>query len=188
MGGGVLMSHGLEHPHPLATGVGGYMRSGGGGASGTVRVLAGRTGGVRKPSLSATDGWKGRSTPSRFCHICSRTAKKVALLACGNLASGACRKVVCEKCFAEYGWDWNRAAALAARGAWQCTHCRRACPRRAQCAIYRRTNERRREQQQQARARLQRMRTHGLENSPTSTLFSVPPATIAPRITPTGHE
>lgn len=43
-----------------------------------------------------------RTAPSRFCHICSRTAKKVGLVACANLVTGACRKVVCEKCFAEY--------------------------------------------------------------------------------------
>ena len=73
-----------------------------------VRVLnasAPQLGGVRKPNraplpsdppsrlssaVAVVAGWKGRSTPSRFCHICSRTAKKVELLACANLASGAC--------------------------------------------------------------------------------------------------
>ncbi len=137
------------------------------GATTTTTSTAPRHGGIRKPGVRATltpplmedigGGWKGRSTPSRFCHICSRTAKKVELLACANLASGACRKVVCEKCFAEYKWDWKTAEKN--RSSWQCTHCRRVCPRRAQCAIYRRTNERRREQQQAARARLQNNRT-----------------------------
>ena len=126
-----------------------------------------RVRGISNPGVRATltppitknsgGGWKGRSTPSRFCHICSRTAKKVELLACANLASGACRKVVCEKCFSEYNWDWKSAEKN--RSSWQCTHCRRVCPRRAQCAIYRRTNERRREQQQAARARLQNNRS-----------------------------
>lgn len=44
---------------------------------------------------------KSRSQPSRFCHICSRTSKKVGLVACANFSSGACRKVVCQKCFNE---------------------------------------------------------------------------------------
>lgn len=34
---------------------------------------------------------------------------------------------------------------------WVCTHCRNACPVRAQCAIYKRTNERRRDQHMQQR-------------------------------------
>lgn len=44
---------------------------------------------------------RARTQPSRFCHICSRTSKKVGLIACGNFATGACRKVVCQKCFNE---------------------------------------------------------------------------------------
>lgn len=43
---------------------------------------------------------KSRGLPSRFCHICSRTSKKVSLVPCGNFLTG-CRKVVCQKCFAE---------------------------------------------------------------------------------------
>lgn len=100
---------------------------------------------IRKPVRDVAN----RGTPSRFCHICSRTAKKVGLVACANLASGACRKVVCEKCFAEYKWDWELATHPASR--WECPHCRAMCPDRAQCAIYRRTNERRREQQHRVR-------------------------------------
>lgn len=92
---------------------------------------------------------RSRCQPSRFCHICSRTSKKVGLLACANFATGACRKVVCQKCFADHNWDWDAAFQMAAN--WICTHCRHQCPDRAQCAIYKRTNERRREQQQQQR-------------------------------------
>ena len=48
-----------------------------------------------------SDATKSRSQPSRFCHICSRTSSKVDQIACGNFATGACRKVVCQKCFEE---------------------------------------------------------------------------------------
>ena len=43
-----------------------------------------------------------RSQPSRFCHICSRTSKKVGLMPCANFETGMCRKVICQKCFNEY--------------------------------------------------------------------------------------
>lgn len=62
--------------------------------------------------------------PSRFCHICLRRAGRVTLLACGNALEGSCRKVVCEKCFESFGWDW--AAALKPNSMWTCTHCRQA--------------------------------------------------------------
>jgi hypothetical protein len=62
------------------------------------------------------------SQPSRFCHICLRRAERVALLSCGNSHSGTCRKVVCEKCFDVFGWNW--AAACAMKESWICTHCR----------------------------------------------------------------
>ena len=132
-----------------------------------------------------SDATKSRSQPSRFCHICSRTSSKVDQIACGNFATGACRKVVCQKCFEEYvyfiylfindvtfifnliitdlsicfflssyffirqNWDWE--AAYNNKRNWICPHCRQVCPSRAQCAIYRRTNERRRELQQTQR-------------------------------------
>ena len=63
----------------------------------------------------------GLPQPSRFCHICLRRAEKVTMVACGRLRSGGCRKVVCEKCFVEHGWDWNGATKLS--GYWECTHC-----------------------------------------------------------------
>jgi hypothetical protein len=62
--------------------------------------------------------------PSRFCHICLRRAGRVSLLACGNALEGSCRKVVCEKCFETFEWNWN--AALQPNSMWTCTHCRQA--------------------------------------------------------------
>lgn len=64
----------------------------------------------------------GSNQPSRFCHICLRRAERVALMACSRLRSGLCRKVVCEKCFEEFGYDWE--AAALPRSGWTCTHCR----------------------------------------------------------------
>lgn len=89
---------------------------------------------------------KSRCQSSRFCHICSRTTRKVKNMCCANFYKGSCRKVICQKCFEEYGWDWEGASANPM--SWLCTHCQGACPSRAQCAIYQRTNERRREHQQ----------------------------------------
>ncbi len=39
---------------------------------------------INKPIRKTAKGnaWKSRSQPSRFCHICSRTSKKVRLVAC----------------------------------------------------------------------------------------------------------
>lgn len=69
---------------------------------GTSRRTLQLPGRITKSVRSTTkESSKSRSQPSRFCHICSRTSKKVGLVACGNFATGACRKVVCQKCFAE---------------------------------------------------------------------------------------
>jgi hypothetical protein len=83
-----------------------------------------------------------------FNYVCvafsgSRTTRKVNNICCNNFRKGTCRKVICEKCFNDYGWDWARFTKKPSE--WTCTHCRDCCPSRAQCAIYRRTNERRRE-------------------------------------------
>lgn len=59
--------------------------------------------------------------PSRFCHICLRRAERVALLGCSRLGRG-CRKVICERCFTRFGWDWETAARSGSE--WTCTHCR----------------------------------------------------------------
>lgn len=89
------------------------------------------------------------ATPSSHCHVCARTAKAVRFAVCARLAAGLCRKVICDKCFARFGWDWDAAAA---DPAWTCPHCRGACPPgRSQCFIYARVN-RRRETKRAARA------------------------------------
>lgn len=79
--------------------------------------------------------------PSKFCHICLRRAGRVTLLACVKAIEGSCRKVVCEKCFDTFAWDWQQ--AIQPQSNWSCTHCREMCPQRAQCHIYKRTNSRR---------------------------------------------
>lgn len=70
-----------------------------------------------KPSMQRTG-----SKPSRFCHICLRRAERVALLACSRIRKGGCRKVICERCFVEFGWGWDGAAQPGSE--WTCTHCR----------------------------------------------------------------
>lgn len=80
--------------------------------------------------------------PSRFCHICSRTPKNVRLAVCSQILAGTCRKVVCEKCFGDYGFG-NFADALNVRtSTWACPHCCEDCPPRAQCSTYGRINDR----------------------------------------------
>lgn len=61
-------------------------------------------------------------------------------------------------------WDWNW--AIESNNAWVCPHCQGICPERAQCAIYRRTNERRREQQLMQRTwRPEDMRREAVANA-----------------------
>ncbi|KAA8498578.1 hypothetical protein FVE85_6163 [Porphyridium purpureum] len=82
------------------------------------------------------------STASRFCHICARSMDSVRAISCFNTLFGVCRKIICEKCFEQYGWDWEAASKPGAR--WSCAHCKGICPERAQCNTYKRTNQRRR--------------------------------------------
>lgn len=63
----------------------------------------------------------GGSTPSRFCHICTRAAKPDVVLVCGNVGRGTCRKVICFKCIRDMSWDWG---SLHGTEPWTCTHCR----------------------------------------------------------------
>jgi hypothetical protein len=79
--------------------------------------------------------------PSSHCHLCARASGFVKQIACVNVSKGNCRKVVCDRCFKEHGWDWE--AAIAPRSEWQCTHCRGVCTPRAQCEIYKKTNAKR---------------------------------------------
>lgn len=62
------------------------------------------------------------STPSRFCHICTRSAKQEDVLVCANLQRGTCRKVVCNRCIRDLKWDWG---IMADSKDWLCTHCRK---------------------------------------------------------------
>lgn len=85
--------------------------------------------------------------PSRFCHLCSRTAPAVRHVVCGALAASAtCRKVVCDRCFLAAGpvglGGHTFDTAVAAGNTWRCSHCLGNCPARAQCRNYTRTNER----------------------------------------------
>lgn len=85
--------------------------------------------------------------PSRFCHLCSRTAPAVRHVVCGALAASAtCRKVVCDRCFWAAGpvglGGHTFDTAVAAGNTWRCSHCVGNCPARAQCRNYTRTNER----------------------------------------------
>jgi hypothetical protein len=85
-----------------------------------------------------------RAVPSQHCHICSRRpTEESPHAACGNLNKGKCRKTICRKCFVQYGWDVEAARDAEATG-WVCPHCQGFCPERAQCHIYDRTSERRR--------------------------------------------
>lgn len=92
------------------------------------------------------------------------------MIPCANLALGACRKVVCERCFA--GFDLG-----AASSDFPCAHCRGACPARAQCVIYDRIN--RRASVKRRKAALER--THRVTGQPTE-VFK--PA-IRPKLKPT---
>ena len=79
--------------------------------------------------------------PSRFCHICTRITKKLNVVVCSNIETGTCRKVICEKCLTENGFDFSEASE---GPEWICTHCRFICPTRAQCSTYNRINGERR--------------------------------------------
>jgi Zinc-finger domain of monoamine-oxidase A repressor R1 len=82
--------------------------------------------------------------PSRFCHLCNRKTDRERVV-CSNIERGTCRKSVCEPCFAEHPeWSWE--AAKAPLSAWTCPHCLSLCStlRGAKCAVYKRTNARRR--------------------------------------------
>lgn len=114
---------------------------GGGGNGGAVM------GGIEKKAKAVVKGKGSGATPAQFCHLCWRSTRKVKVAVCGNILNLACRKVICEKCFGKRGWDF--AAALSGNNKWICTHCKGECPSKAQCYVYSRTNERRRQQRRQ---------------------------------------
>ncbi len=79
-------------------------------------------------------------SPSRFCHVCVRPASRFGFLICANTSAGACRKVVCKRCFLEFNWDWHAAAN---DPFWTCSHCAGTCPARASCFTYNKSNKKR---------------------------------------------
>lgn len=81
-----------------------------------------------------------KKTPSRFCHICVRSAERYGPVVCSNNETNGCRKVVCKRCFDEHKWDWEAAMN---DDDWKCCHCRNACPEKASCFTYNRSNKRR---------------------------------------------
>lgn len=88
------------------------------------------------------------AAPSKYCHVCGRSAKTVAVALCGNNRLGLCRKVVCDKCLIMHHFgDYKNARNP--DSSWICTHCRGDCPPRARCHQYQRNNMRRRNRCQQ---------------------------------------
>lgn len=95
-------------------------------------------------SRKATRKPKTYSKPvaSRFCHICSRMPRRGQGSAiCKRISEGLCRKIVCEQCIREQGWDFD--AIKKDHSGWLCPHCADICPSRSQCHIYNRINARR---------------------------------------------
>lgn len=92
--------------------------------------------------------------PANYCHICWRSTKRVKVAVCSKNVTGECRKVVCETCFYNFGWNWETASKGTEAGGWLCTHCTNECPQRSQCFVYKRTNERRKEERAARKLRL----------------------------------
>lgn len=92
-----------------------------------------------KPKKNRKKAKFDKPSPSRFCHICSRTPKNVRLAVCRRINDGICRKVVCEKCFEDYGFGHFDGAYNTSN--WLCAHCSGLCPERAQCQTYGRIND-----------------------------------------------
>lgn len=86
-------------------------------------------------------------TASKYCHVCTRSANAVEMAYCRNIGRGTCRKIICSKCAVEFRWpdvtEAIRKKSVAAL--WECVHCRRVCPPKAQCNTYGRINFQRRE-------------------------------------------
>lgn len=79
---------------------------------------------------------------SRFCHICSRMPRRgQGSAVCKRISEGLCRKIVCEQCIREQGWDYE--SIKNDKNGWLCPHCADICPSRSQCHIYNRINARR---------------------------------------------
>jgi hypothetical protein len=91
---------------------------------------------VRKPKTYA------KPIASRFCHICSRMPRRgQGAAVCRNMEKGLCRKIVCERCIVDNGWNYDMIKSNSS--SWLCPHCSGLCPSRSQCHIYNRINARR---------------------------------------------
>lgn len=84
------------------------------------------------------------AVPSTHCHVCCRPSTTVPMAVCSNIKEGTCRKVVCNRCILDNGWNWDE--AISESSSWICPHCADSCTQvpRAQCWVYMRTNSRRR--------------------------------------------
>lgn len=92
-----------------------------------------------QPKLRYSKG----AAPSKYCHVCGRSAQTVNVAHCGNIRLGLCRKVLCDKCLILHQPESAQDAKLD-ESLWLCTHCRGICPTRARCHQYTRNNMRRR--------------------------------------------
>lgn len=95
------------------------------------------------PGAGAKLRYSKGAAPSKYCHVCGRSAKTVSVALCGNNRLGLCRKVVCDKCLLMHQRDsWD--VAKTPGSDWICMHCRARCPERARCHQYQRNNLKRR--------------------------------------------
>lgn len=84
--------------------------------------------------------------PSRFCHICQRTAAKTgkAHIPCATATAKSCRKAVCWICVESNSLHWpgkdQYVAKVRINEPVVCPHCSGSCPVRAQCTTYRKVN------------------------------------------------
>lgn len=105
--------------------------------------LGSMNGNTSAPSTTAKLRYSKGAAPSKYCHVCGRSAKTVSVALCGNNRLGLCRKVVCDKCLLMHQRDsWELAKREG--GGWICMHCRNQCPERARCHQYQRNNLKRR--------------------------------------------
>lgn len=88
--------------------------------------------------------------PSKSCHVCTRRGADLRKASCSNHRLGICRKVVCEICFYEWGWDLETALH---DPDWVCSHCRGQCPPRSYCFNLPKYAEMRRIRRRRARER-----------------------------------
>lgn len=61
-------------------------------------------------------------TPSRFCHICTRSTRPTDIVVCGNVKRGTCRKIICHRCFNGLP---SKSQSPRHAGCWECTHCQK---------------------------------------------------------------